>query len=78
RLLVGEHSGENMADAMWKTVEMYGLEGKILTFVMDNALKNDTMVEHFQQKCEENGIEFNGEVARIRCMPHTSHLAESF
>ncbi|KAJ6609451.1 hypothetical protein B0H10DRAFT_1675845, partial [Mycena sp. CBHHK59/15] len=26
RELVGEHSGENMADAIWGTVEMYGLE----------------------------------------------------
>ncbi|KAJ6572976.1 hypothetical protein B0H10DRAFT_1837211, partial [Mycena sp. CBHHK59/15] len=29
RELVDEHSGENMANAMWKTVEMYGLEGKV-------------------------------------------------
>ncbi|KAJ6554795.1 hypothetical protein B0H19DRAFT_863005, partial [Mycena capillaripes] len=26
RELVGEHSGENLADAVWKTIEMYGLE----------------------------------------------------
>ncbi|KAF8202773.1 hypothetical protein K438DRAFT_584131 [Mycena galopus ATCC 62051] len=29
RELVGEHSGENMADSIWKTVEFYGLEGKV-------------------------------------------------
>ncbi|KAJ6529070.1 hypothetical protein DFH09DRAFT_812170, partial [Mycena vulgaris] len=26
RELVGEHSGENMAAEIWKTIEMYGLE----------------------------------------------------
>ncbi|KAJ6613709.1 hypothetical protein B0H10DRAFT_1723392, partial [Mycena sp. CBHHK59/15] len=66
---------ENMADAIWKTIETYGLEGRIVTFGMDNASNNDTMVQHFQQKCEEKMIEFNAEEARIRCMPHTAHLA---
>ncbi|KAJ7455098.1 hypothetical protein FB451DRAFT_942004, partial [Mycena latifolia] len=66
---------ENLADAVWKTVEMYGLEGRILTFVMDNASNNDTMASHFQKKCEERNIEFDAEEARIRCMPHTAHLA---
>ncbi|KAJ6535796.1 hypothetical protein DFH09DRAFT_893750, partial [Mycena vulgaris] len=47
----------------------------ILTFVMDNASNNDTMVQHFQQKCEEHMIEFDAAEARIRCMPHTAHLA---
>jgi hypothetical protein len=48
---------------------------EILAFVMDNASNNDTMVQHFQQKCEDRGIEFDAEEARIRCMPHTVHLA---
>jgi hypothetical protein len=30
RELVGEHSGENLADAVWKTVEMYGIEGRVI------------------------------------------------
>ncbi|KAJ7640480.1 hypothetical protein DFH06DRAFT_1000691, partial [Mycena polygramma] len=66
---------ENLADAVWKTVELYGLQGRIISFVMDNASNNDTMTQHFQQKCEEEGIEFDAEEARIRCMPHTAHLA---
>jgi hypothetical protein len=27
--LIGEHSGENMADAVWATLELYGLIGKV-------------------------------------------------
>ncbi|KAJ7070262.1 hypothetical protein B0H15DRAFT_793722, partial [Mycena belliarum] len=66
---------KNLADAVWKTIELYGLQGRIIAFVMDNASNNDTMVEHFQQRCEENMIEFDAVDARIRCMPHTVHLA---
>lgn len=29
RELVGEHSGENMAEAVWQTLEMYGLLGQV-------------------------------------------------
>ncbi|KAJ7232468.1 hypothetical protein B0H12DRAFT_980962, partial [Mycena haematopus] len=76
RDLVGEHSGENMADTIWGTVEMYGIEGRVYPgLVMDNASNNDTMVEYFKQKCEERDIEFNADDARIRCMPHTVNLA---
>ncbi|KAJ6576311.1 hypothetical protein B0H10DRAFT_1664937, partial [Mycena sp. CBHHK59/15] len=44
RELVGQHSGENMAAAVWETVEKFGLIGRITAFVMDNATNNDTMV----------------------------------
>ena len=27
--LVGEHSGENMAEAVWQTLEIYGLLGRV-------------------------------------------------
>ena len=29
RELIGEHSGENMAEAVWATMELYGLVGKV-------------------------------------------------
>ena len=29
RELIGEHSGENMAEAVWQTLELYGLVGKV-------------------------------------------------
>lgn len=27
--LIGEHSGENMADVVWRTMEVYGLQGRV-------------------------------------------------
>jgi hypothetical protein len=43
--LVGEHSGENMAEVVWKTLKMYGLLGWVIAFIMDNATNNDTLVD---------------------------------
>lgn len=42
---------------------------------MDNAPNNDTLVEHLALKCAVAGIRFDATAARIRCMPHTGHLA---
>jgi hypothetical protein len=30
RELLREHSGENMAEAVWETLAMYGIEGKVV------------------------------------------------
>lgn len=29
RELIGAHSGANMAEAVWSTIELYGLEGRV-------------------------------------------------
>ena len=42
---------------------------------MDNASNNDTMVEHLEELLWHNLIRFNPSYARMRCMPHTVHLA---
>jgi hypothetical protein len=31
RELLGEHSGENIAEAVWETLVMYGIEGRVVT-----------------------------------------------
>jgi hypothetical protein len=28
--LLGKHSGENMAEAVWETLVMYGIEGRVV------------------------------------------------
>lgn len=48
---------------------------QIIAFVMDNATNNDTLVEAFARRCNEVGISFSSRHARMRCMPHTIHLA---
>jgi hypothetical protein len=41
----------------------------------DNASPNDTMCSALEILCEKEGIEFNSLWARLRCMPHTTHIA---
>ncbi|KAF5372594.1 hypothetical protein D9758_005206 [Tetrapyrgos nigripes] len=53
RELIGEHSGENVADAVWDTLEKFGITAWVVAFVMDNKTNNDTLVEYFGQKCTE-------------------------
>jgi hypothetical protein len=80
-----------MAEAVWATMELYGLIGKvgsgplfingtydvlqIIAVVMDNASNNNTMMASLERRCEQLGIQFSAQEARMRCMPHTVHLA---
>ncbi|KZP26411.1 hypothetical protein FIBSPDRAFT_671990, partial [Athelia psychrophila] len=43
REIIGQHSGENLAESVWQTLELYGLIGKIIPVVADNASNNDVM-----------------------------------
>jgi len=38
RELVGPHSGKNMAEAVWATMELYGLVGKVNNFQYSKLL----------------------------------------
>jgi hypothetical protein len=94
RELIGEHSGENMAEAVWETLKQYGLVGrvssfiligivallkfsfvKIIALVMDNATNNDTLAQGIERRSQEAGVFFSAMDSRMRCMPHTVHLA---
>ena len=43
--------------------------------MMDNATNNDTLVEAFERMCKAKKIPFSAKNSRLRCMPHTVHLA---
>ena len=40
RELIGQHSGENMAEAVWATMELYGLIGKVRFFVLELCIND--------------------------------------
>src|SRR5882757_7506772 len=73
--LIGEHSGENMAQAVFETLNLFGLKGRVLAIMADNASNNDTMCKALQVLCEKEGIAFKARWARLWCMPHTTHLS---
>lgn len=75
RELVGVHSGENLAHAVYDTLNTYGLKGRVVAINMDNALNNDTMIEHLEALLQHDFIDFNPSYVRMRCMPHIVHLA---
>lgn len=43
--------------------------------MLDNASNNDTLVDEIVKRAKEQGIFMNATWARLRCMPHTVHLA---
>ncbi|KAF9551570.1 hypothetical protein CPC08DRAFT_621265, partial [Agrocybe pediades] len=73
--VVGEHSGANVAAAVWATLEHFGLVSKMQVFVMDNTSNNDTMLKSIEERCHKAGIPFLAASAHGRCMPHTIQLA---
>lgn len=48
---------------------------QVFAFMLDNASNNDTMVEGIARRAAAEGIKFSASWARMRCMPHTIHLA---
>ncbi|TFK58543.1 hypothetical protein BDN72DRAFT_781960, partial [Pluteus cervinus] len=75
--LIGEHSGENMADAVWDTLTRLNIAHRIFifTFMLDNASNSDTLVSGIEDRAKKAGVAFNAKWARLRCLPHTVHLA---
>ncbi|TRM57541.1 hypothetical protein BD626DRAFT_411792, partial [Schizophyllum amplum] len=66
---------ENMAEAVWETLVMYGIEAKLMVVMADNATNNDTLVDALAERLHAAGIHFVAKDARGRCMPHTVHLS---
>ena len=48
---------------------------QIIAIVMDNATNSNTMMMSLERRCQQRGIQFLAQYARMRCMPHTIHLA---
>ncbi|KZV63208.1 hypothetical protein PENSPDRAFT_590281, partial [Peniophora sp. CONT] len=73
--LEGSHTGEHMAAVVWRAMKRLGLTGRVIAVVMDNASNNDTLMEHLEHLHQAEFLDFNSAWARLRCMPHTVHLA---
>jgi hypothetical protein len=48
---------------------------QIMAFMTDNASNNDTLIDGIVELAKQQGISLNGDWIRLRCMPHTVHLA---
>jgi hypothetical protein len=67
---MGAHSGENMAEIVYSTLQKFGVGPYTIGyFILDNASNNDTAIASLAQK-----ISFNTTYCRLRCGPHTLNL----
>lgn len=48
---------------------------QVIAINCDNASNNDTMSEDIEARSMAEGFEFDAQESRLRCMPHTVHLA---
>ena len=68
--LAGAYTGDAIASALVKTLEVYGIaSNKLGYFVLDNAANNDTAVAALASV-----YDFNAAYRRLRCIPHTLNL----
>jgi hypothetical protein len=48
---------------------------QIMAFMTDNASNNNTLVDGIVERANKQGVSMRGDWIRLRCMPHTVHLA---
>jgi hypothetical protein len=48
---------------------------QIMAFMTDNASNNDTLVDGIVARAKNESVSMKSEWVRLRCMPHTVHLA---
>jgi hypothetical protein len=90
RELIGKHSGENMAETAWATMEQYNLVGRVCcnacriwieltvyrSLPLSWTMRATTMLMALLEKCcNEQHVPFSATNARMQCLPHTVHLA---
>jgi len=46
-----------------------------MAFMLDNTSNNDTLVDAIVNRARQQGIRMKADWVRLRCMPHTVHLA---
>jgi hypothetical protein len=49
----------------------------MIAFMGDNISSNDVIAQELERKCMAIGAPFRAQEGRLRCVPHTIHLAAS-
>ncbi|GES85086.1 zinc finger BED domain-containing protein DAYSLEEPER-like [Rhizophagus clarus] len=73
--LEGPHSGENIASKLFEVLKEFNLLSKILGISTDNAFNMDKMFNKFEYICNYEGIKFDADNQRVRCLAHIINLA---
>ncbi|KID59208.1 Ribonuclease H-like protein, partial [Metarhizium hybridum] len=74
--LEGQHSGENMAEAIMEFIREYGIASKVGYFMMDNATNMNTMIDKISDDLEhEFDVFYDPLPYRLRCVGYIICLA---
>jgi hypothetical protein len=74
--LEGQHSGENMAEAIMEFIREYGIASKVCYFMMDNAANMNSMIDKVSDELEhEFDVFYDPLPHRLRCVGHIINLA---
>jgi hypothetical protein len=74
--LEGQHSGENMAEAIMEFIREFGIASKVGYFMMDNATNMNTMIDKVSDDLEhEFDVFYDPLPHRLRCFGHIINLA---
>lgn len=75
RRLEGEHTGENIGEAVIKVLEDYGIYGdQVGYFMLDNIKSNDTAVDYILRKLCPSLTPRQRRRRRLRCLGHVVNL----
>ncbi|QRV92764.1 AC9 transposase [Ceratobasidium sp. AG-Ba] len=66
RKIDGEHTGANIAQALFQVLQESDIVGKVGWITLDNASNNDTLMEELATSLKQYGAEFDPERNRIR------------
>jgi len=71
-----EHTGRNIADKVTTVIDQYGLHGKIIAIVLDNAKANDKAIAYISNHLNLNESTYpTPHELHVRCFGHALNLA---
>ncbi|KAI9448889.1 hypothetical protein F5148DRAFT_1153303 [Russula earlei] len=71
--------GENVAEVVWATLELFGLFRKIIALVMDNTSNNNTLMTLLEWRCQQWGYRsWHTMHACVACLIPFTWLLSSF
>ena len=74
--LKGAHTGVNLAEAIYNTLDSYNITNKLFCITTDNASNNTTALAHLQRlMLSRKGIVWTAREHHIRCMNHIINIA---
>src|SRR5579862_8663868 len=74
--LIGTHSGQKMAEILFRVLEVFEITSKLFCITTDAATNNETLIKSLSEiLLEEKGIYWDWEKMHINCLDHVINVA---